>query len=133
MSATLGPAIRAALLTNSTVSTAVGGVRISPIMLPPEAEIPAIVYMQIAGKPLHDTSSSLTSRARVQLTVFAATYDALQDLSDAIIGHLQDFSGTAASVIIIQIWVDSVFETRDTEANTWKKYITLTVIYEGAQ
>lgn len=95
--------LRAFLLADSDISTAVGGVRIYPLAIPQGGTVPAIVYQRVGTKRTlaHDGPTGL-AEPDFQLSVWANTPTAAWDLADLvrelIHGHTGDMDGTAVGV-----------------------------------
>jgi hypothetical protein len=93
-----GAAVRTRLLEDATVATLVG-TRIYPGRLPQSPTLPAVVYNEISPGQFmcNDSGLSRSSRPRIQLDVYAATYAAAHDLVEKIDARLAGIGGPAGS------------------------------------
>lgn len=89
------------ILNRAEAVTNIIGTSIYPLVLSPDAVLPALVYQQIAGPRDHVTAgpSGLAS-PRFQITCWAATYGKADELADAVRQTLDGYSGTVDGVVI---------------------------------
>lgn len=86
-------AIRAVLLADPAVAALVG-TRVSPLKLPQGGSLPAIVYQRVSTVPLLGLEApGGPTRSRVQLSLWAATFDQARSLGVAVRDALQGWSG----------------------------------------
>lgn len=77
-------ALRQLLLSDPTVSGLIG-TRIYPLVIPQDAQLPAIAYQKISGVQVHThTGAHKPERMLVQLTCAAKTYSDIKTLQDAL-------------------------------------------------
>jgi hypothetical protein len=95
--ADIRPALRAYLLADSTISTAVGGTRVHPTILPQGTNgpaVPAIVYGTISEITDHHTQgASGLVMARIQIDAYAQTASAADSLARAVKERIDGFGG----------------------------------------
>lgn len=97
---TIEAGIYAHLIGNAGVAALVA-TRIYPLLVPQDAELPAMAYQRISGPRdhAHDGPSGL-AMARMQLTFVAASYDGAKTLSEAVRAAMDGFSGTMGEVTV---------------------------------
>jgi len=97
MTADIRPALRAYLLADATISTAVGGTRVHPTILPQGTNgpnVPAIVFNVISEVTDHHTQgASGLVMVRMQLDAYAQTSDQADALARAIKTRIDGTSG----------------------------------------
>jgi hypothetical protein len=88
------PALRANLLADGTISTAVGGTRIHPTVLPQGVKASSLVFNVISEITDHTTQgASGLVMVRVQIDAYAQTTDAADALARAVKERIDGFSG----------------------------------------
>lgn len=104
---TIGKAIYTLLVTDGTISAAVGN-RIYPDMAAQQATFPFIVYQVIGNVPTDtkDGTSKLDS-VRVQIDTYANTYTSAQDISDRVRVVCDRHTGETSGVMIDSIRYDN--------------------------
>lgn len=97
---TIEAGLYAHLLTDSGV-TALVGTRIYPLLVPQDADLPAIAYQRISGPRdhTHDGSSGLAF-ARMQLTFVASSYDDAKSLGEAVRAAIDGHKGSMGDVTV---------------------------------
>lgn len=91
--------LRAALLAAPAVSALVG-TRVYPMLLPQSPTLPAIVYQRISSVPDHLLGEqSWRAPCRVQLSLWASTYDAMRALTIAVEAALRGYSGAGIRLV----------------------------------
>jgi len=103
-------ALRSVLLADAAVSALVG-TRVAPMKLPQGGTLPAIVYQRISTIPRMGMESEVgPTRSRVQLSLWADTFQQVRALTTAVRAALQGWSGPAAGVDIKLVslanWLD---------------------------
>jgi len=89
------------ILGRAEAVTNIIGSRMSPLFLPADTELPALVYQQVGGPRDHVTAGpSGLAEPRFQITCWAATYKKADELADAVRQTLDGFSGIIDSVIV---------------------------------
>jgi hypothetical protein len=95
--ADIRPALRAYLLADATISSAVGGTRIHPVVLPQGSatpKVPALVHNVISEITDHHTQgASGLVMVRIQVDSYALTTDAADALARAVKERLDGFAG----------------------------------------
>ena len=95
--ADIRPALRAYLLADPTISTAVGGTRIYPTVMPQGVKATSIVYNVISEITDHHTQGpSGLVMVRMQIDAYAQTTDAADALARAVKERIDGFSGLMA-------------------------------------
>ena len=91
--------LRAALLAAPAVSALVG-TRVYPMLLPQNPTLPAIVFQRISAVPDHLLGEQgWRAPCRVQLSLWAATYDAMRTLTIAVEAALRGYSGSGLRLV----------------------------------
>jgi hypothetical protein len=85
-------AIRAAILASAPV-TALVGTRVYPMMLPQAPTFPAIVYQRISTVPDMLVEGPGFAPIRIQLSMWASTFDGARTLADAVVTALHGYHG----------------------------------------
>ncbi|WP_441280508.1 tail completion protein gp17 [Tardiphaga sp. 862_B3_N1_1] len=94
----LRPALRAFLLGDAAISTAVGGARLFPIKMPQGTKVASIVYSRISGRGDHHMMGpSGLGRPRYQIDAWAPSADAAVSLADLVKVRLDGFRGVMGS------------------------------------
>ena len=97
---TLETALRTYTLADATV-TALAGIRMYPRKLPQGPTLPAIVYQRIDTRREHDMQGpDGLPRPRVQVTAWAASVAAAEELAAAVRVRLDGYRGAWGSVTI---------------------------------
>lgn len=121
--------LRAYLLGDSAISTAVGGVRIYPIKLPQGQILASIVYSRISGLGDHHMQgASGLSRPRIQIDCWAPTADAADSLGRLVKERIDGFRGamlwgenSPEEAIQVQgIFLDSERDEFDADVNLYR-------------
>jgi len=85
-------AIRAAILASAPVAAMVG-TRVYPMMLPQAPTFPAIVYQRISTVPDMLVEGPGFAPIRMQLSMWATTFDGARTLADAVVTALHGYHG----------------------------------------
>ena len=85
-------AIRAAILASAPVAAMVG-TRVYPMMLPQGPTLPAIVYQRISTVPDMLVEGPGFAPIRMQLSMWATTFDGARTLADAVVTALHGYHG----------------------------------------
>lgn len=122
----LRPALRAFLLADAAISTAVGASRIYPGKLPQGVALASIVYTLISDQgDFHNEGPSGLAHPRYQIDAWAPTLDAATTLANLIKTRLDGYRGEMGSGATL-VNVQGVFrdsggrEEFDAEANLWR-------------
>jgi uncharacterized protein DUF3168 len=92
--ADIRPALRAYLLADATIATAVGGARVFPTVMPQGVQATSIVYNVISEVTDHHTQGpSGLVMVRVQIDAYALTTDAADSLARAVKERIDGTSG----------------------------------------
>ena len=88
------PALRAYLLADPTIASAVGGTRVHPVVLPQGVKATSLVYNVISEITDHHTQGpSGLVMVRMQLDAYAQTTDAADALARAVKERIDGFAG----------------------------------------
>lgn len=99
MIADIRPALRAFLLADSAIATAIGGARIFPVRLPQGERGVSIVYSRISGfGDQHMAGPSGLSRPRFQIDAWAANQDDAATLANLIKDRIDGYRGLMDTV-----------------------------------
>lgn len=120
----LAPALRAFLLADSGISTAVGGTRIYPDEMQQGVTATSIVYQLISGRgDYHNHGPSGLASPRYQITAWAGTKDAARALSLLLKEHLEGYAGVMgsgdAAVTVHGVFLDAERGTKDDAAKLY--------------
>jgi hypothetical protein len=85
-------ATRAAILASAPVAALVG-TRVYPMMLPQGPAFPAIVYQRISTVPDMLVDGPGFAPIRMQLSMWATTFDGARTLADAVVTALHGYHG----------------------------------------
>lgn len=97
----LRPALRAVLLADAAVFSAVGGSRIFPVQMPQGEKRPSLVYHRVSGSSdYHMAGSSGLAQSRMQLDSVAEHAALAVQLANAVHDRLSGFKGTQDGVVI---------------------------------
>lgn len=89
--------LRALLLGDSQISTAVGATRIYPVLLPQGTVLDSIVYTRITGQgDMTNDGPSWLVRPRIQIDVWSQQMTAAVRLANLVKERLEGFRGTLA-------------------------------------
>lgn len=104
---TIEAGIYAHLIGNAGVAALVG-TRIYPLLVPQDAELPALAYQRISGPRdhAHDGPSGL-ALARMQLICVAASYDGAKALSEAVRAAMDGHKGSMGTVTVDACLLDN--------------------------
>jgi hypothetical protein len=121
MIADLRPALRAFLLADAAISTAVGGTRIYPTVLKQGIRDPSIVYNRITGLGNWTTTgpSGLT-RPRFQIDCYATTSDQAEALADLVKARLDGYRGLMGSVMVQGVFFDTERDDYQADAELYR-------------
>lgn len=120
--------LRAYLLADGAISSAVGGARIYPIKLPQGQTLASIVYTRISGQGDHHMQGpSGLSRPRIQIDCYSLSLDTAAALANLVKERIDGFRGamlwgenSPAEAIQVQgIFFDSERETYDAVTNLY--------------
>jgi hypothetical protein len=108
--ATIEEALRARLIADTAVVEMVGQ-RIYPLVAPPKAALPAIVYQRISGMRVatHDGPSEL-ARPRFQFACIGSAYAGAKNLANAVRVALDGYSGTSSEVQVFVVLLENEFD-----------------------
>jgi len=98
------------ILSNASGVTNLVGTDIFPVQAPKNTNAPFVVYRINNTEPTQQKDgASPIDQEQVQVDTYAKTYTGAHSIATAIRSALDDYSGTAASIVIRHIW----FEDQD--------------------
>jgi len=125
----LSNAIYDLLSTDAGVS-AIVGTRIYPLLIEQGADMPAIAYTLISNTRVPALNADTTiTEARVQVDLYGNTFDSVVLLADAVRVAAQRYAGTNATVVILDIIIESESHSRDDTADLFRVSTDLMIIY----
>lgn len=100
-----------ALITDDESCAAQIGTRVYPLVIPQNAELPAVCYQTITTQRqyTHD-GPSLTPSARMQITIKAASYGDAVVVANLIRNLLEGYKGTVSEVQIAGVFLDNEYD-----------------------
>lgn len=94
----LRPALRAFLLADASISTAVGAARIYPMVLPQGTTSDSIVYQRISSQnQLHNAGPDGLGRPRIQIDCWSRTANGAVALALLVKDRVEGYSGVMGS------------------------------------
>lgn len=87
-----------AILGNTTF-TGLAATRLYPVTLPETPQFPAATYQVISGSSENTLYVASTEKKRIQYCAYSASYREAKQVAKAIIGTLDDFTGTLPSSV----------------------------------
>jgi hypothetical protein len=124
-------AIRSALLADPAVAALVG-TRIGPLKLLQNPELPAIVYERIStpGDPPALDGAKVAPRIRVQLSLWAASFDAVRQLAAAVDARLSGYSGPNGDGTSLRlVWLANLSDDYEPETGLYRVIADYRVIH----
>lgn len=119
---TLEEALVSHLEVDAGVSALVG-TRIYPLVVPQDADLPAIAYQRISGPREYALDGHTgAARARVQVTSVAESYSGAKALSVAVRAAMRSFRGVG------DLRVEAVFE--ENEVDSWQDRFNAPVVMQ---
>jgi len=109
----LEEALYAHLSGDADVAALVGD-RIYPLLVPQDADLPALAYQRISGVPIyaHDGPPGL-ARARVQITCLGRSYSEAKDLAARVRAALSGYRGTMGGAGGVEVGAAFIENHRD--------------------
>jgi hypothetical protein len=105
--------------------------RIYPNTLPQAGTLPAVVYQRLPGqrvRAMHADTGLV--RARFWLHVYAATYASAKAVATQVIGALNRWSGTSATVVVQNMETDDGQDSYDPDSRQHHVSINLNMDYQ---
>jgi hypothetical protein len=124
-------AIRSALLADPAVAALVGA-RVVPMKLPQKPELPAIVYQRIStpGDPPALDGAKVAPRIRVQLSLWAGTFDEARQLAAAVDARLNGYSGANGDGTSLRlVWLANLSDDYEPETGLYRVIADYRVIH----
>lgn len=131
--------LRAYLLDDSTISAAVGGVRVYPIKLPQGQTLTSIVHTRISGQGDHHMEGpSGLNRGRVQIDCWSTSADAADLLARQVKERIDGYRGSILwgddspeeAIVVQGIFFESEREDFDDVAQMYRSSKDYIVWYE---
>ena len=92
------------ILTSESAITNIVATRVYPVVIPQGGTIPAVTYQRISTPRIWDLDGpDGMATPRMQLNCWGTSYSSASSLSNAVRGVLDNYSGTADSVVIHQV------------------------------
>lgn len=138
----LRPGLRNCLLSNTDISSMVGGTRIFPVRMKEGERNDSIVYLRAGeSEGYHFTAASGLVSARMQIDSWSQSIDRANRLADLVKEHLGGFSGFMAYggsspsdyVVVQGVFLLSGFEDYDHEAELYRLSRDYNIVYEDRQ
>lgn len=122
-------ALRQVLLLDGPIAALVGD-RIYPSPLPQNPTLPAISYQRVSrSSGLSLDGAAWPTRVRVQMDCWAATFDGVRELSDAVFRRLHGYAGNIASeqlqIVALEIERGDTYEP---DTKLWRVSMDWTVV-----
>ena len=115
------------------VTTLVGSspCRIYPDEAPQKPTLPYVVYFRVGSERPHAMVADTTiRRARFQFNCYASKSDDARALADAVIAALSRYSGTQATVVIDDIYIDNQIDGVDDDAKLKVSVVDIEVCFQ---
>ena len=99
--AVIEQALYTLMAADNTIAATVGA-RIYPVVVPQDADLPALVYQRISSvrDHTHDATTGL-AHPRIQVTAIATTYNAAKTLANAVRTLLDNYKGPTSDGVVI--------------------------------
>ncbi len=126
-------AVRAALLADPAVAALVGS-RIYPMRLPQNPALPAVVFQRISAPPDGLTIDGRAGRVpiRLQLSLWAQTYDGARALMAAVDARLDGYSGSNGDGTALRlVALKNMSDDYEPETGLYRVIADYRVIAEG--
>lgn len=108
MVADLRSALRAFLLADAAISSAVGGARVFPVVVPQGETRASVVYARISGEgDYHTQGPSGLARPRYQIDAYAKTQDEAAALANLVQDRIDGYRGLMGSVPVQGVFLES--------------------------
>lgn len=115
------PALRDFLMADASISDAVGGVRIYPVILQQGQRQPSLVYNRISDVgDYHMLGPSGLARPRFQIDAYAETQDLADTLNRLVKDRLDGFSGDMGSVTVQGAFIDSLRDEYEQDSKLFR-------------
>ncbi len=124
-------AVRAALLADATVAALVG-TRIGPMKLPQKPTLPAIVYQRIStpGDPPALDGAKAAPKIRIQLSLWAESFDGARQLAAAVEERLDGYSGPNGDGTSLRlVWLANMSDDYEPETGLYRVIADYRVIH----
>jgi hypothetical protein len=104
------------------------GNRVYPMVIPQDGTFPAVVYQQISENRTHLFGADApVKRVRVQVSSFAQTYAAAQELSAEVEARLSRFRGEAGGVTAVDSFLDNTLSNYESDTGVYRVIQDFTV------
>lgn len=138
----LRPGLRNCLLSNTDISSMVGGTRVFPVRMKEGERSDSIVYLRVGEtEGYHFTAATGLILARMQIDSWSQSTDRCNRLADLVKEHLGGFSGpmqyggsSPSDYVVVQgVFLLSGFEDYDQEAQLYRLSRDFSIVYEDRQ
>ena len=107
-----------ALLTADVTLAALVGTRVYPLMAPGDADLPLLVYQEVAETPVRSLTRRLALTAwRVRFDAFAESYSSAKAVKNALLDVLDGYEGTTGGMVIRGVFRDDSNDAHDPPAH----------------
>jgi hypothetical protein len=125
------PALRTFLLSDSNVTSDVGGERIYPVVLPQGQREPSIVYNRISAIGDHTMAgASGLARVRMQIDAYAPLHDDANSLADLVKLALDGYSGLMGSVDVQGVFFETERDDYQPDVDLHRVSRDYTMVFE---
>lgn len=129
--ADIRPALRTFLLADASISTAVGGARVYPVVLPQGQRLASIVYNRISGEGFHHMQgASRLAKLRMQIDAYAPQADDASALADLIKERIDGYRGAMGSVTVQGVFYDTERDDYQPDVDLHRASRDYLIVYE---
>jgi hypothetical protein len=129
--ADIRPALRQFLLEDSTLTIAVGGERIFPVVLPQGVTAPSVVYKRISGVGDHTIQAPTgLAQVRMQIDAYAQTQSDADELSRLIKERLDGYSGPMGNVQVQGVFYDTMRDDYQDDVKLFRVSQDFMIVFE---
>lgn len=124
-------ALRSFLLEDSTLTIAVGGERIYPVVLPQGVTAPSIVYNRISGLGDHTIQAPTgLAQVRMQIDAYAQTQNDADTLSRLIKERLDGYAGLMGDVTVQGVFYDTMRDDYQDDVKLFRVSQDFMIVFE---
>ena len=120
------------ILKNDSAVAALVVERIYPTLIPLDTDLPAISFNQISEFPINAlTNDTDILKTRFQFDCIANTFDQAKAIGSAVIAVLQRYSGTAATIVVIDIEYNNRVDFQEPTSDQFRDTLDFIITYRG--
>lgn len=113
---------------SSAVGTYVGG-RVTRFPLPPNQQLPAVIYRRVYGGHTERTSGQPSYfHTRWQVDIITDTFTEGEELSEVVISYFDSRGDTTSDPVIYDTKIDMAFPVRDMELDAYRNIVDVSVL-----